>query len=55
MLNGINIFDCHPLFEDVQMNHVFEDGKTFLTVCQRVIHVIILQQYLKQRTFLFLI
>ena len=29
MLNGINIFDSHPLFEDVQMNHVFEDGKTF--------------------------
>ena len=29
MSKGINIFECHPLFEDVQMNHVFEDGKTF--------------------------
>ena len=24
------IFDFHPLFEDVQMNRIFADGKTFV-------------------------
>lgn len=24
------IYDLHPLFEDVQLNHVFPDGKTFV-------------------------
>lgn len=30
MQTQLNIFDCHPLFEDVQMNAVFPDGKTFV-------------------------
>lgn len=30
MQTQLNIFDCHPLFEDVQMNAVFQDGKTFV-------------------------
>ncbi len=30
MENSINLFDCHPLFDAVQMNGVFEDGKTFV-------------------------
>ncbi len=49
MLSGISIFDCHPLFEDVQMNHVFEDGKTFPDCLPKSDVPIILQQYLKQK------
>lgn len=30
MPDKLNIFDCHPLFEDVQMGQVFPDGKTFV-------------------------
>ena len=36
MLNEINLFECHPLFEEVQMSHVFEDGKTFPDCIQRL-------------------
>ena len=44
-----NLFDCHPLFEDVQMNHVFEDGKTFVDCLPKNEIRIILQQYLEQK------
>jgi alpha,alpha-trehalase len=30
MQNATNIFDCHPLFEDVQLQQIFADGKTFV-------------------------
>jgi alpha,alpha-trehalase len=49
MLNGINIFDFHPLFEDVQMNHVFEDGKTFPDCLPKRDMRVVLQQYLEQK------
>ncbi len=49
MLNEINIFDLHPLFEDVQMNHVFEDGKTFPDCVPKTDLRIILQQYREQK------
>jgi alpha,alpha-trehalase len=49
MSNGINIFDCHPLFENVQMNHVFEDGKTFVDCLPKVDTRVILQEYLDQK------
>ena len=49
MLNGINIFDSHPLFEDVQMNHVFEDGKTFPDCLPKSDIPVILQQYQKEK------
>jgi alpha,alpha-trehalase len=49
MLNGINIFDYHPLFEDVQMNLVFEDGKTFPDCLPKSDLPFILQQYLKEK------
>ena len=49
MLNEINLFDCHPLFEDVQMNHVFEDGKTFPDCLPKRDLRDILQQYLKEK------
>src|SRR5450432_788473 len=49
MLNGINLFECHPLFEDVQMNHVFKDGKTFVDCVPKNDVRVILQQYLKQK------
>ncbi len=44
-----NLFDCHPLFEDVQMNHVFEDGKTFPDCLPKSDTLLILQQYLEQK------
>jgi alpha,alpha-trehalase len=47
--NQINIFDCHPLFEDVQMSHVFEDGKTFVDCLPKGNTSDILQQYLEQK------
>jgi alpha,alpha-trehalase len=49
MLNGINIFDCHPLFDDVQMKHVFEDGKTFVDCLPKSDLSDILRQYLDQK------
>jgi alpha,alpha-trehalase len=44
-----NIFDCHPLFEDVQMNCIFEDGKTFVDCTPRADIVFIQQQYEAQK------
>ncbi len=44
-----NLFDCHPLFEDVQMNHVFEDGKTFPDCLPKSDLRVILQQYQEQK------
>jgi|SRR5450432_3650436 len=44
-----NLFDCHPLFEDVQMSHVFEDGKTFIDCTPKNSIDFILQQYLVQK------
>ena len=49
MLNEIDIFDLHPLFEDVQMNHVFEDGKTFPDCLPKSDLPGILQQYQEQK------
>ncbi len=51
MLNEINLFECHPLFEEVQMSHVFEDGKTFPDCIPKADLQSILQQYLKQKEF----
>jgi len=47
--NNPNLFDCHPLFEDVQMNQIFEDGKTFVDCIPKESTGIILQQYLQQK------
>jgi alpha,alpha-trehalase len=44
-----NIFDYHPLFEDVQMNQIFEDGKTFVDCTPRETGEFILQQYQSQK------
>jgi len=44
-----NIFDCHPLFEDVQMSRIFEDGKTFVDCTPRTSMSFILQQYEAQK------
>jgi alpha,alpha-trehalase len=49
MANGINIFDSHPLFEDVQLNHVFEDGKTFPDCLPKESVSSIQQLYLTQK------
>jgi len=49
MLRGINPSDYHPLFEDVQMNHVFEDGKTFPDCLPKRDMRDILQLYLEQK------
>ena len=29
-MTTLNIYDAHPLFEDVQLNHILPDGKTFV-------------------------
>jgi len=44
-----NIFECHPLFEDVQMNSLFSDGKTFVDCVPKQSVELILQQYLEQK------
>jgi len=49
MVNRVNIFDCHPLFEDVQMKQVFEDGKTFVDCLPKSEIPVILQKYLDQK------
>ncbi len=47
MHNEINLFDLHPLFEEVQMSHVFDDQKTFPDCVPKSDLRIILDQYLK--------
>ena len=49
MLNDTNLFDCHPLFEDVQLNSIFADGKTFVDCVPMAPNAVILQKYLEQK------
>ena len=49
MSDQINIFDCHPLFEDVQLGGVFNDGKTFVDCLPTSDTRVIQQQYLEQK------
>jgi alpha,alpha-trehalase len=44
-----NIFDCHPLFEDVQMNAVFTDGKTFVDCVPKSSTEAINKKYIEQK------
>ncbi len=43
------IYQMSPLFEDVQMGQIFEDGKTFVDCTPRESTVFILQQYEAQK------
>lgn len=43
------IYELNPLFEDVQMNQVFEDGKTFVDCVPKISSDIILQRYLEEK------
>ncbi|MFT3682813.1 MAG: alpha,alpha-trehalase TreF [Ferruginibacter sp.] len=43
------IFDCHPLFEEVQLQQVFPDGKTFVDCMAKQPLDIILRQYNDQK------
>jgi len=43
------IFELSPLFEEVQVNRVFHDGKTFVDCIPKESTEIILQQYLQQK------
>jgi alpha,alpha-trehalase len=43
------IYQMSPLFEDVQMGHIFEDGKTFVDCTPRETTAFILQQYEAQK------
>ena len=43
------IYEMHPLFEEVQMNCIFTDGKTFVDCIPKVSTELILQQYLQQK------
>ena len=43
------IYQLAPLFDEVQMNRIFEDGKTFVDCIPKQSTVIIQQQYLDQK------
>ena len=43
------IYDMHPLFEEVQMNCIFNDGKIFVDCIPKSSTEFILQQYLQQK------
>ncbi len=43
------IYDLHPLFEDVQLNHVFADGKTFVDCLPQQSPELICQDYEQQK------
>ena len=45
----MQIYDCHPLFEDVQLEQVFPDGKTFVDCSPRAPLPEILERYLEER------
>ena len=44
------IYQLAPLFDEVQMNRIFEDGKTFVDCIPKQSTAIILQQYLDQKS-----
>jgi alpha,alpha-trehalase len=43
------IYELHPLFDDVQMNEVFADSKTFVDCIPKLSTEVILQQYLQKK------
>jgi len=49
MQTQLNIFDCHPLFEDVQLQPVFPDGKTFVDCVPRYSLQVINEKYTAQK------
>ena len=49
MSGQINLFDCHPLFEDVQLGDVLGDNKTFVDCSPKEPLDLILQLYLEQK------
>lgn len=49
IVKKLEIFELSPLFEDVQMQQVFEDGKTFVDCTAKQPTAIILQQYNEEK------
>lgn len=49
MNTATQIFDLHPLFNDVQLQKVFADGKTFVDCTPKINPEEILQLYLQQK------
>jgi alpha,alpha-trehalase len=49
MNSGKQIFELHPLFEEVQLQKVFADGKTFVDCTPKINVEEILQLYLQQK------
>ncbi len=45
----MEIFDCHPLFHDLQMGRAFPDGKTLVDCTPKKELSLILQDYLQQK------
>ena len=43
------IYELSPLFEDVQMSQVFEDGKTFVDCVPKISTAVILERYLREK------
>lgn len=50
MNSAVQIFELHPLFEDVQQQKVFADGKTFVDCIPKINADEILQLYQQQKT-----
>lgn len=48
-MGGLEIHELHPLFEDVQMQQVFPDGKTFVDCIPKFSLEIINQKYLAEK------
>ena len=46
---SVQIFELHPLFEEVQLQKVFADGKTFVDCTPKINPEEILQRYLQQK------
>jgi alpha,alpha-trehalase len=48
-MTTLNIYDAHPLFEDVQLNHILSDGKTFVDCLPRSAIEDINEKYIEQK------
>ncbi len=49
-MTTVNIYDAHPLFEDVQLNHILPDGKTFVDCLPKSAIEDINKKYIEQKS-----
>lgn len=48
-MSKVEIYELHPLFEDVQLNHILPDSKTFVDCLPRLPLEVINEKYLQQK------